>query len=187
MHTSYFKKLIFEAPLLVFTGSTMLVVVLLARYLMLPICEEIIDRRRELAHYHSLISSESGYAIIKKEISKKNAILESRLSPKNKEKNTPVDLSGFLETLITVAKKADIRFVRMQPQKESRDRDYVHFPVLLELTTTYHELGQFITELEKLPYLFQVNRLAMSALAGGKCEVKLLVTCLIPGDEPDEQ
>lgn len=186
MHTSSFKKLTFEAPLVLFTCGTLLIAVLLTRFLLLPTVQEITRNQVELRHYTTLISSESGYATLKNELRKKLELLESRLSSNNGEKNTPADLSSFLETLIAVAKKADIRFVRMQPQTESHDRDFTLSPVLLELTTTYHALGQFIAELEKLPHLFTVTRLAISASRGGNCEVKLLATCLVPGDGNNE-
>ena len=180
MQTAHFKKLVYEAPLLVLMSTVFLILAILIRFAVLPLYTKLLVQQKELNHFQSLISSESGYALIKKDISRKIDILKTKISPQPDEKKVTADLSSYLETLIAVARKADIRFVRMQPQEESRNSDFSLHPVLLALTTTYHELGQFLAALEKLPHLFQVNRLAMSATVSSKCEVKLLVTCLIP-------
>ncbi len=180
MHPFNFRRLINEAPLLFFGGLMLAAAVALVRYVMLPQIEQLVAHQQELAHYQSLISSENGYAQIKQEITGKIQILKSRLIPQPEQKKLTADLSSFLEMLINIARKADIQFIRMQPQEESKNADYTLCPVMLVLTTTYHELGQFIAALEKLPHLFRIDRLAMAATSEGRCEVKILVTCLIP-------
>ncbi|MBN1577904.1 MAG: type 4a pilus biogenesis protein PilO [Chitinispirillaceae bacterium] len=150
------------------------------RFAILPQITRFIVNKKEQARYKTLISSENGYRQIKQEITDKIELLRNRLAPLPKQKTASRDLGGYLEMLIAVARKNDIRFVRIQPQDEEQAADRILCPVMLVLTTTYHELGRFITALEKLPNLFSVDRLAMEATAEGKCDVKLLVTCLIP-------
>ena len=180
MSTSYLKKLVNEAPILLIVGIACLLVTVVFRFVFIPGYQQIHTLKKEYRHYQDQISSESGYKEIKLKITGKIDTLTARIAPETEQKDTATDLSGYLEKLIAVGRKADIRFVRMQPQEESVTRDYRLNPVMLALTTTYHELGQFITELEKLPNLFRVDRLALSASETGKCDVKLLVTCLIP-------
>lgn len=179
MPTSYLKKLTTEAPILLLIGIACLSAISVFRFVLIPGYLQINIHKKEYSHYQDLISSESGYKEIKKKITGKIDTLNTRILPESEKKETGTDLSGYLEKLIAVGRKADIRFVRMEPQEESVTRDYRLNPVMLALTTTYHELGQFITELEKLPYLFRVERLALSASRTGKCDVRLLVTCLI--------
>jgi len=180
MSTSYLKKLVTEAPILLLVGFACLAATSAFRFVVIPGYLQIYTHKKEYKHYQDLISSESGYQEIKLKITGKIDTLSGRIAPETEQKKTATDLSGYLEELIAVGRKADIRFVRMQPQEESTTQDYRLNPVMLALTTTYHELGQFITELEKLPNLFRVDRLALSASRSGKCDVKLLVTCLIP-------
>ena len=150
------------------------------RYLIVPQIVLYKDNTRTLNNFQKLISSENGYSKIKEEIIAKNSQLHDRLSKVSNTGTDSRDLSAILELLIKKAKASDIRFVKMQPQEESKTQDYRLFPVVLDLKTTYHALGQFIASLESLPYMFKVDRLAMDAAGESAVEVKILVTCLIP-------
>ncbi len=180
MQTFTAKKVRDEAPLLFITSVSLLVTIVMVRYGLIPQFRSLATREKELAHFGAQISSESGYALIKKEIREKQEILEKKLSNLEERETITADPGSYLETLISVARKADIRFVRVQPQEESRKEDVVLYPVLLELTTTYHELGHFVAALEKLPHLFRIDRCGLESNPEGKCDVRLLVTCLIP-------
>ncbi|MBN1309425.1 MAG: type 4a pilus biogenesis protein PilO [Chitinispirillaceae bacterium] len=182
MRTLDNKKLTREAPLALVAGIALLFIAALLRFALLPQIDRLILNRRELTRYRTLISSENNYREIKQEITNKIKLLRNRLAPLPKQKKDSGDLSGYLETLIDVARKHNIRFGRIQPQDEMHTADFDFYPVLLVLTTSYHELCRFITALEKLPTLFSVDRLAMDAASEGKCDIKLLVTCIIPAE-----
>ena len=186
MRTFDFKKLTNESPLFLLCGISLLLTVALLRYAILPQYAGLVAHRKELARYSSLISSENGIRKIKQDITEKIDILKKRLAPSPEQKKLTNDVSGYLEVLIAVARKADIRFVRIQPQNETQTDEYTLSPVMLVCTTTFHELGQFISALEKTPSLFSVDRLAIDAAANGKCDVKLLVTCLVPRERIDD-
>ena len=181
------RKLIQEAPLFFIVTTALLVVLSLFRYSILPLYQNAVIQNKELRRYRALISSESGYALIKKEIGEKIELLKGKLQPLPEHKNITSDPSTFLETLITVARETDIRFVRLQPQTESQTEDYKLYPVLLDFTTSFHTLGQFISSIEKLPHMYRVNRLGITTAKGGKCVVKLLITCLIPLDNNNSE
>ena len=186
MRTINFKKLTHESPLFFLCGLALLLTVSLLRFAILPQFTRLVTTQKELVRYRSLISSETGIRRIKQDITGKIEVLKNRLAPSPEQKKITNDVSGFLEMLITVARKADIRFVRIQPQAEVQTTDHTLSPVMLVCTTTYHELGQFIAALEKIPDRFSVDRLAIDAAANGKCNVKLLVTCLIPREQIDD-
>lgn len=185
MQTYSLKKLINEAPVLFIASSALFLVLTLFRYVIIPQYYQFTMLQKEHTRYRERISSESDYALIKEEITDKIAILENKLHSSGTTSSMPHDAGSFLEELISVARKADIRFVKMQPQEESRSEEYTYYPVLLDLTTTYHALGQFLSSLEMLPHLYRVDRLAINTVPTGKCSVKLLITSLIPQNSID--
>ena len=181
-----YRTLIDEAPLLLAVSTAVVIIAAITHFIVVPNYLNLVRFRSELTHYRSIISSESGYQLIKNEIAGKIDTLNAHLKPLPDQKKLANDPGSYLEMLITVARKADIRFIRMQPQEETRTDEMIRYPVLLVLSTTYHELGQFISAIEKLPFLFFIDRLAIDANSAGKCDVKLLVTCLIPKESSNE-
>ena len=179
-------KITGEAPLLCLFSAAIAVVALVAHFFIIPVYGTILQRRAALSHYQSIISSESGYQLLKKEIAVKIDTLQSRLAPLPEQKKVTADPGSYLELLIAIARTSDVRFSRIQPQEEQSGTDLTRYPVMLSLTTTYHELGRFVSSLEKIPYLFTVDRLAVTATKNGKCDVRLLVTCLIPKGGSDD-
>ena len=185
MQTYSLKKLTNEIPMLFIGSSALFLVLTLFRYVIIPQYYQFTLLQKEHTRYRERISSESDYALIKEGITNKIGILENKLRTSGATTSMPHDAGSFLEELISVARKADIRFVKMQPQEESRTEEYTFYPVLLDLTTTYHALGQFLSSLEKLPHLYRVNRVAINTARNGKCSVKLLITSLIPHNSTD--
>lgn len=180
MYSDIIKKLKREAiPLVVFSAAVFTTALSL-RYLIIPSYLDLQSKRQELKNYLTMISSENGYQTIKNEIMVKTRLLQNRVDTIAGTTTESRDLSSFLELLINKARASDIRFVKMQPQPETKNEDFQFFPVLLEVTTTYHALGQFLSSLEKLPHMFRVDRLAMEAISDTSIEVKILVTCFIP-------
>ena len=187
MYTVDKTRLTGEAPLIFALCATFAAVTAFFHLLIAPLYGTLLEKHAELKHYEAIISSENGYQFLKKEITGKIDTLHTRLSPLSDEKEITADPGSYLETLIAIARKSDIRFARMQPQEEKPAADLVRYPVMLTLTTTYHELGQFIAALEKMPDLFSVDRLAIETTKNGRCNVRLLVACLIPKERPDDR
>ncbi len=180
MHSEIIKKLKREAIVLTVFSIAIFLTALILRHLIVPAYLEFKRGQLELKNYLTMISSENGYQAIKNEIMEKNLLMQNRVDTIAGITNDSRDLSSFLELLISKAKASDIRFVKMQPQPEIRNEDFQFFPVLLEVSTTYHALGQFLSSLEKLPYMFRVDRLALEALSESSIDSKILITCLIP-------
>jgi Tfp pilus assembly protein PilO len=180
VHSLTFRKIVKDAPLLTVVGFTCCMVAVFLLYIILPLVTNIKEIRSEYAYYLARISSENGYADIKQNIHAKLDSLKSKATISPVQQDFTGDISSYLENLISIAGKSDIHFVRMQPQEEKVEKDYALHPVLLVLTTTYHELGSFIAAIEKLPQLYHLDRLALDATNDGKCDVKLLLTCMVP-------
>lgn len=183
MHHDIVKKLKQEALPLFAISSAVFLVSIALKYVLVPQCTQLLTRQNELSKYQMLISSESGYSQIKQEIEEKIDLLKGKVNSFSSVSTDSRDLSSFLETLISKARASDIRFVKMQPQAETKTAEHILFPVILDMTTTYHALGQFVSSLEKLPHLFRIDRLAMECKNEGNMEVKILVTCFIPLQE----
>lgn len=155
-------------------------------HFVLPSYNSMLQNRHKLSSYHDLTSSKDGYSRIKQEIEKKNVILRERVNTLSTSATDSRDLSFYLEMLISKATMSDIQFVKMQPQTETKTSDFTLSPVVIDLTTTYHALGQFISSIERLPHIFKVERLAMESKNSGKLETKILVTCYIPSWSKNE-
>jgi Tfp pilus assembly protein PilO len=180
LHTFTFKKLISDTPLFVVISFTLFTTVLLFRFCILPLTIRIQEITKEYAYYQERISSENNFADIKQSIQGKVDSLKTKVNSIPGQQEITGDISEYLENLIAIARKSEIHFVRMQPQDEKQEKDILLYPILLVLTATYHELGSFVAALEKLPHLYRIDRLALDATTKGKCNVKLLLTCMIP-------
>ena len=180
MRTFDKRILLTEAPLLCAFTAIGALCILLVHSVVVPLYGTVLQREDEFNHYQSIISSENGYQLLKNEISVKIDTLENRLAPVPEQKKVTADPGSYLELLIDIGRASDVRFARIQPQEERQVDDITRYPVVLTLTTTYHELGQFVALLEKMPNLFSVDRIAIQVTNDRRCSVRLLVTCLIP-------
>jgi Tfp pilus assembly protein PilO len=181
MLTKITSQIIKESRLLLYVSIILLLSSALFYFLVIPQVNKLIVNRTEYKSVNNLISSESGFLQIKKDIQLKNdKLIEKVASFSGPLSDGTPELSYFLETLIAKAKASEIRFVKMEPQAENKGRDFNMFPILLDFTTTYHSLGQFVSSIEKLPQLYRVNRIFIEAKSEGRIGVKILITCLIP-------
>jgi Tfp pilus assembly protein PilO len=147
--------------------------------LVVPRWQEYQSQSQELARYRTLTSAAKNYDNLRTELTTTKERLNAKLTGLTAGLGDANDLSALLQMLIGKAKEADIRFVRMEPQQQSIAADFIRYPVVLDLSTTYHSLGKFIASLEASPQTVRVNRLALSATAGGAVTVRLLVTCYL--------
>jgi Tfp pilus assembly protein PilO len=181
MHLKFIEKLKNEAIPLLTLCTAVFIAVLALKLLTIPLYTNLEATNREVNQYRNLISSENGYLKIQSNIQMMIKQLEKELSLfSGSSTSNPNDLSAFLELLIDKARASEIRFIKMQPMPESESIDYSQSPVLLELSTSYHALGQFLSSLEKLPHMFRIDRISLEVNKTNALDVKILVTCLIP-------
>lgn len=175
------RKIVREFTLVLTLGIAVFASTILLRYAIIP---QINLLRSNVQQYHAintLISSEAGLTEVIDEIKQKNNRIQKKLSNySGAATENARDLSGFLETLISLAKVSDIRFVKMEPLPETINRDFRTVPIVLDFGTTYHALGSFVASVEKAPQMYKINRLFVEANGAGKVGVKLMITCFIP-------
>ncbi len=180
MHTELLNRISKESLFIfIFSAALFLAAVSIQRFI-IPQLVQYRQNSAILSGYLELISSENGYSQIRSEIENKIGQLQKKVNRQTGNISEQAGLSAFLEALISKARASDIRFVKMQPQAESKNEDFTLYPVILEMSTTYHALGQFVSSLEKMPFTFKIERLAMESKAEGGIEAKILVTCFIP-------
>lgn len=188
MYNIKIEKFTKEAPLIFACGFTFLIVVLIIKFAIMPLVVKSKSLTEEINNYKNLINSEATFSRIKEEIKTKIDNLQTILDVLTEQKKQGgTETSGYLEKLMEVARESDVKFVRIEPQsienQTPSDMEYSQYPVLLTLTTGYNEAGRFISSLEKKPYLFKVERVAIDARKDEKCDIKILVTCLIPKEK----
>jgi Tfp pilus assembly protein PilO len=107
-----------------------------------------------------------------------NTRLSRKLTGLTSGASQPDNLSALLQMLITKADAADIQFVKIEPEGEIKGDDFIKYPVLLEMSTTYHSLARFVSSLEALPDQVSVDRVGMTA-HGTAVDAALRVTCYL--------
>jgi Tfp pilus assembly protein PilO len=184
MHVQGLRRLTGELiPLAVFSCAVLLSLVL-ARYALVPQWQGYRAAAAEISHFKTLVSDKNRYGAIRARLLGKQQQLDrayERLAPMQSGPAAD-DRSGLLQLLIARAREADIRFVKMLPQQETRRQAQIEYPVILEMTTAYHSLGRFVSSLEDLPRLFRVERLAVT-VQKSSLDVRILVTCFLAKTE----
>jgi Tfp pilus assembly protein PilO len=166
-------------PFCAVSGAVLLSLALV-RYAVAPQWQRYGALTAEVSHMKSLVSDKNRYQAIKTRLLDKQQLLArtcARIAP-GASGLAAADLSGLMQLLISRAREADIRFVKMLPQPESQRQGMVDFPVILEMTTSYQSLGRFVSSLEELPQTIRVERLALTARKNA-LDVRILVTCFL--------
>ncbi len=152
---------------------------LITRFMLVPIWQSGETVRKEVAVYKALIDGSSEYGEFKNEIKEKQKQLEKKHTDLTQGLADPHDLSGLLQMIFDKAYEVDIRFDKTIPQPETQGKDYIHYPVLLEMTTTYVSLGKFISSLERMPQIVRIDRVAISAKNKETISTRVLITCFL--------
>jgi hypothetical protein len=180
MHASAFRRFAGEIiPVTVFSCAILLFLAL-TRFALVPQAAALGATALQLDYFKSLVSDRNRYQEIRIRLLDKQRLLADAVG---RAAPAPADyaaggLSDLLQLLISRAKEADIRFVKMLPQLETAHRDRAEYPVVLEMTTSYHSLGRFVASLEQTPQALRVERLAVTAQKNG-LDVHILVTCFL--------
>lgn len=178
------KKIFNESALFFTAGIALLITTVIVCYCLIPQINLLKRNTRQYSAINNLISSESGFTKIADQIKKKNEAIQKKLYKiSGVQAENSHDLSGYLETLINHANVSNIKFVKIDPLPESKDQDFTLSPIVLDFTSTYNSLGQFVSSVEKIPQMYKINRLFVEAKSEGKIGVKLMITCYIPIQE----
>jgi Tfp pilus assembly protein PilO len=177
---STINRFLTDDPVPFFAVSiALLITILIARSWLVPQYYRFENKKITVDHYRDLVSDKGNYANIKSRITDNQTALEESISSLSAGFIDARDLSGLLNMLIQKAKQSDIQFVKMQPHQESVSADFIRYPVLLDMTTTYHSLGNFIAELERTPHMVRIERIAITSTSVNAIAAKVLLTCYL--------
>jgi Tfp pilus assembly protein PilO len=160
-------------------SCALLASLVLVRAAVLPSVYSLGRTHTQLSLYRDLVADKEKYTAIKTLLTSRKASLVEKKRDLAFSNMAAPDLSSLLQLLITRAKDADIRFVKMQPEVASKS-EQATYPVVLEMTTSYHSLGRFIASLESVPQAVRIDRLAITA-QNSNLDVRILVTCFLSG------
>lgn len=172
---------IFKKEYIVFAlfSLSLLISVFITRNVTLPLLIGNINTSAKIKEYSLLVDDSKNNTILKTEILKKQELLEKKHTLLSSGMADASDLSALLQLIFDKAWKNDIRFDKTTPQLMITTKTSIHYPVVLELTTSYKKLGGFISSLEALPQIMRVERVAITAKGREKVSAILMVTCFL--------
>ena len=179
MYTAFKRTIVREVLPVTTLVFSILIFTIIARFIILPVWLTGSADRSNVFRYKALISGQTDYEELKKEIRQKQTLLEKKHTNLTEGLADPRDLSGLLQMIVDKAWNADIRFNKIIPQQEVRGKDYIHYPVELEMQTNFNSLGKFISSLERMPQIVSVDKVAITAINGTSIQGLILITCYL--------
>jgi len=170
----------FRMPIFIFSCAVC-AAFLLMRFCVLPQWNSFTHASSRCAVLRSAVASENSGAHTQQTLllEKQNA-LEQKYGSIVRESGISSDLSSILRMIIDMANKSGIQFVQIVPQTEIANDTSGSYPVVLDVVTTYNNLGLFVSNLESKPAVFHVDRMAITAKKQKEeLDIKILVTCHI--------
>ena len=177
-HEHYVRLNKAAAWLLLFSCATLLSLALV-RFFALAQWEALSLSEQRLERMSGALSGKNGAAALKSRLSDLQDSLTDACASLSQDFGDSKDLSGIVRLLIVKANAAGIQFVKMRPPTETAGAASATYPLVLELTTSYHSLGRFVSSMESLPHLVRVDRIALVAGRNNTVEVRILITCFL--------
>lgn len=123
---------------------------------------------------NDLDSGIKNFDALEKEVNSLDGAYKDFMSRLPSEKEFPV----FLELISRLAKKNNIKIIAIEPQRIVDDQSafYVRIPVFINAFCGYHDLGQFINELEYAEKFIRVESLDISAGQNDPSKHEVMIT-----------
>jgi Tfp pilus assembly protein PilO len=153
---------------------------LIIRFGFVPLYSQYSKSKKEIHYLEKIISKKEHYLRLINDMSlnqQKLILTKQKIDSLNKISESN-DISDFLKILINISEQSDIKFVKMLPQTQKIKNNIKEYPVIIELFAGYNSFGKFVFLLEKMPQLFRIEKLAVTA-EEKDLNVKLLITCFI--------
>ena len=149
------------------------------RYIVKPQCESFFDNQYRLTEVKKALRGQTGLGEVKIRLTVQQDSLKGKYEALSLHFGETKDLPGALRMLIEKANAADIQFVKMQPRSERAPNNAASYPIVLEMTASYHSLGRFISSLEALPHMVHVDRIAITANRNPMLDIRIQLTCYL--------
>ena len=164
------------AAVLIFSFA-MLFSLILIRHMVKPQLESFFAHHDRLTEIKKALREQTGPDAVKSRLLAIQDSLVGKNEALSRHFGEMKDLPGALRMLIEKANAADIQFVKMQPYSEHAAGKEGSYPIVLEMTASYHSLGRFISSLEEIPHMVHVDRLAITAIRKAMLDIRIQLTC----------
>jgi Tfp pilus assembly protein PilO len=178
MHTDNRQSINGAALAVLIFSFAVLFSLALVRFIAQPQWGSFASNRTRLTDMKKALRGENGLKAIQTRLLTQQDSLAGAYEAISRDFGETKDLPGALRMLIEKANAADIQFVKMQPRPDGAG-DAGSYPIVLEMTASYHSLGRFISSLEAIPHVIHVDRMAITANRNPMLDIRIQLTCYL--------
>ena len=120
------------------------------------------------------------------------ASLEVQLEGRRRELPEERDVADILRSVQASATESNLTILGFTPQAVTTQELHAEWPIGLQLTGTYHDLGVFLDRISKFPRIINVSDITIIASADATAAATIMVQCvattfvlLEPQETPD--
>jgi type IV pilus assembly protein PilO len=170
-------KLPWKAQLAVFVALSLAGVGAFYYFYEMPAQARIAEREQELASVRARINKGLTTARQLPEFQKEVADLQARLDSLKPILPEEKDAADLLRRVNTLAVQSNLTVQVFRPQAIATRQMQAEWPIQLELSGTYHNLGLFLDRISKFPRIINVGALNIRGKAEPSANATIDVTC----------
>ena len=144
-----------------------------------------LQQHQEVAAIHSQLEEQRRIQALREQAARslhKAEQLRQRLAP------SP-ETDWLIGQLTTIAQTTGVELSSIVPQSPKVVGEFTQLAVTLQLATSYHRLGQFLSAVESVPFLIRVEQLEMRSGQDSTAQATLTLSTLyvpplVPGSTP---
>jgi type IV pilus assembly protein PilO len=170
-------KLPWKAQLAVFVALSLAGVGAFYYFYEMPAQARIAEREQELASVRARINKGLTTARQLPEFQKEVADLQARLDSLKPILPEEKDAADLLRRVNTLAVQSNLTVQVFRPQAIATRQMHAEWPIQLELSGTYHNLGLFLDRISKFPRIINVGALNIRGKAEPSANATIDVTC----------
>jgi type IV pilus assembly protein PilO len=170
-------KLPWKAQLAVFVALSLAGVGAFYYFYEMPAQARIAEREQELASVRGRINKGLTTARQLPEFQKEVADLQARLDSLKPILPEEKDAADLLRRVNTLAVQSNLTVQVFRPQAIATRQMHAEWPIQLELSGTYHNLGLFLDRISKFPRIINVGALNIRGKAEPSANATIDVTC----------
>lgn len=170
-------KLPWKAQLAVFVALSLAGVGAFYYFYEMPAQARIAERDQELASVRARINKGLTTARQLPEFQKEVADLQARLDGLKPILPEEKDAADLLRRVNTLAVQSNLTVQVFRPQAIATRQMHAEWPIELELSGTYHNLGVFLDRISKFPRIINIGALDIRGKAAPTASATIDVTC----------
>jgi len=170
-------KLPWKVQLAVFAGLSLAGIGAFYYFYETPAQDRIAERQQELASVRARINKGLATARQLPEFQKEVADLQARLDGLKPILPEEKDAADLLRRVNTLAVQSNLTVQVFRPQAIATRQMHAEWPIQLELSGTYHNLGVFLDRISKFPRIINIGALDIRGKTAPTANATIDVTC----------